>query len=324
MTRLRSMLLTVGAVAGSLCLLVALAGMLFDVKPLVFRSGSMGPEIPAGALALSRPADAADLRVGDVVSVISTDHARVTHRVVGIDGTGEARVLTLQGDGNSSPDAEAYQVSEADRVFWSVPWVGHAVAWLGSPLGRFVLGGLTVGILAFVCWPRREDGGRRRGGRRAAMVAVPVAAGLVVSQSTGTSASFTDAAAATSGPVAAHTVESQTQPTCQNVDGLLSLGNVARITWAHSGNRYEYYWELRNAGSGAVVSSDTVGGGQEQGSTVTLVIDAGMVSTNTDYDVVVRARLTGTTTWVAATTTTTPVRRASVVIIGASFRCGHA
>lgn len=322
MTRLRSLLLTVGAVVGSLCLLVALAGMLFDVKPLVFRSGSMGPEIPAGALALSRPADATDLRVGDVVSVISTH--RVTHRVVGIDGTGEARVLTLQGDRNPSPDEETYQVSEADRVFWSVPWVGHAVAWLSSPLGRFVLGGLSVGILAFVCWPRREDGGRRRGGRRAATVAVPVAAALVVSQSTGTSASFADAAAATSAPVTAHTVVSQAQPVCQNADGILGLGNVARLTWTHVNERYDYRWELQDT-SGAWVAGGAVGGGQARGSTVTLDITTAMVSTSdADYNVVVLARLTGATTWVAAMTTTTPVRRTSVVVIGASVRCGHA
>lgn len=49
----RELALTVGAVAGLICVVAATASMLFGIKPLVFRSGSMSPEITTGSLALA-------------------------------------------------------------------------------------------------------------------------------------------------------------------------------------------------------------------------------------------------------------------------------
>ena len=65
----RQTLLTVGAALGAACLVVAAASALFDVRPLVFQSGSMAPTITTGALALSHDVAASELAVGDVVSV---------------------------------------------------------------------------------------------------------------------------------------------------------------------------------------------------------------------------------------------------------------
>src|SRR5690606_38613507 len=105
-SRLRTFTLTAGAVVGTVCLVLALASVLFDIRFLVFRSGSMGPEIPAGSVALARPVAAAELADGDVVSVIASNGVRVTHRIVSITGDGAERVLTLRGDANTTPDAE--------------------------------------------------------------------------------------------------------------------------------------------------------------------------------------------------------------------------
>ncbi|NLG47963.1 MAG: signal peptidase I, partial [Gordonia sp.] len=63
----RELALNVGAVLGLMCIVAAIASMLFGITPLVFRSGSMSPEIPTGSLAIARTVDAQDLRVGDVV-----------------------------------------------------------------------------------------------------------------------------------------------------------------------------------------------------------------------------------------------------------------
>lgn len=203
MTRVRSLLLTAGAVVGSLCLLVALAGLVAGVKPLLFRSGSMSPRIPVGSLALARPVDAADLRDGDVVSVIASDGTRVTHRIVDIGGTGTTRTLTLQGDTNPTPDPETYPVRRADRVFWSLPLVGYAVAFLGSRPGLFLLGGLMFALLVVIL---HRDGprDRPRGGKRKAVgAAAPlVALAITATQTTGTSAAFADSASLQSGTVA--------------------------------------------------------------------------------------------------------------------------
>ncbi|MBP2418544.1 signal peptidase I [Microlunatus capsulatus] len=183
----RESALTLGAVAGVLCVLVVLAGAVLDLRPLVFRSGSMGPEIPTGSLALARTVPATALAVGDVVSVTDAAGRRVTHRVVGLSRAGDTAVLRLRGDANDVEDAQAYPVTEADRVIASVPRAGYVVAWLSSRPATF-LGGLLVGVGA--AWAFRgarspADAGtgssaravpRVRAGRGARRAAAPTAA----------------------------------------------------------------------------------------------------------------------------------------------------
>ena len=65
----REALLWVGGALGALCLLSLVAGWALSMTPLVFSSGSMSPAYDAGALGIARQVDAADLAVGDVVSV---------------------------------------------------------------------------------------------------------------------------------------------------------------------------------------------------------------------------------------------------------------
>ena len=111
---------------------------------------------------------------------------------------------------------------------------------------------------------------------------------------------------------------SQAQPACDNVDGLLILGNIARVTWAQVNARYEYTWELRRADNNVLATSGTVGSGTAQGATVTLDLSTGLIGTNTNYNLIVRARVVTPNTWVATTTTTTPVHRRSIIIVGAA------
>ena len=120
----------------------------------------------------------------------------------------------------------------------------------------------------------------------------------------------------------AHTVSSQAQPDCANVNGFLVLGNIARITWSNVDGRYEYRWERRNL-AGTVLDSGVVGGGQAVGTDVVLDVSTGLIGSSGNYNVAVRARLKNTPTWIAGSETVTPVRRASIIIIGTSIRCGH-
>ncbi len=93
----RQVALTVGAVAGVLCILVTIAAFAFGVRPLVFQSGSMSPSIDTGALALARETRADDLRLGDIVSLPTAAGQRVTHRVVSVRAPGRVRGPPAQG-----------------------------------------------------------------------------------------------------------------------------------------------------------------------------------------------------------------------------------
>nr|WP_296773199.1 signal peptidase I [Rhodococcus sp. (in: high G+C Gram-positive bacteria)] len=148
----REVALTVGAVAGLLCVLMALSAFLFGITPLVFRSGSMAPAIETGALALSKTTPAVDVQVGDVVNVTNASGNGITHRVFEIGPSASGSVeLNLKGDANADPDAEPYVVSEVRRVLFSVPKLGYAVTWLSGPVAVFV-GGVLVGILLMIAW----------------------------------------------------------------------------------------------------------------------------------------------------------------------------
>lgn len=169
LSKLQNALLTVGAVLGTLCLVLALAGVLLGVKPLMFRSGSMVPAIGTGALGISVPVDGRSIRPADVVSVHNAAGVRVIHRVVRSDVQGEATRLTLKGDANNVADSEPYVVDQADKVLFSVPALGYVIAWLSTPAATF-LGGLLSAYLLFLAFRQTGDKpGRKRGsGRRSA------------------------------------------------------------------------------------------------------------------------------------------------------------
>ncbi|MEV0948903.1 signal peptidase I [Rhodococcus sp. NPDC049939] len=180
----RQIALNVGAIAGLICVLAASASFFFGIKPLVFRSGSMSPEITTGSLALSRSVPASNLAVGDVVSVLNQQGTRITHRVQEIVSSNEnASVLILKGDANEDADLSPYTVTEADRVFFSVPTLGYVVAWLSSPTAIF-LGGAFVGSLMVVAFrpaARKDDedqGGDDSGASGGEKPAEPVSASV--------------------------------------------------------------------------------------------------------------------------------------------------
>jgi len=153
--------LSLGALVGVVCLVAAIGSVAFGVHPLVFRSGSMAPTIPAGSLAFARDVPAADIRVGDVVSVPWRD-SRVTHRVVEVFHRDGSATLKLQGDANDAPDQDLYQVSSAPRVWFSVPVAGRVVAWLSRAPGVFVLAAYAALLLSIVFRRLGGGGGTRR------------------------------------------------------------------------------------------------------------------------------------------------------------------
>lgn len=337
----RSCLLSVGAALGVVCILATAAGALLGVRPLVVESGSMAPAIPTGSLVLVHDVPASSAGTGQVVAVERPDGNRVLHRVVSTVTVGDRVALTLKGDANGVPDADPYLVERVLEVRARVAWLGYPLAWASTTPGLLLLGALTSALLLFAFRrgrpgdgpPAARGGGRkthrrgspRRRQRAAATRTVPVAAVAVMAVVAGGApawAWFTDTGTVSSAAAGTHRVLSQAQPVCTNVEGLLTLGNIARVTWVQADARYEYRWELRTTG-GSVLSSGTLGTGLPAGDIITLDISAGMISANGNYDLVVHARLRSATTWVAATSTTTPVRRGSLLVLGVSIRCGH-
>ena len=231
LTRAQSVALTAGAVLGSLCLLAALSAVVFGVKPLMFKSGSMDPTIPTGGLALSIPVDAAGLRHGDIVSTENATGNRITHRVAAVVPAVGYTELTLKGDANDVVDAEIYAVTEVDRVFWSVPLLGYAVAWLSSLMAMFI-GGLFTAYLLYIAFGRKPVAAKPSISAPTAGIAavsVLLLAGGTLHRAEPASASFTSTATATS-TFTAGTLAAPGQPVCA-----LGSGNTIDFSWSHPG-----------------------------------------------------------------------------------------
>jgi signal peptidase I len=223
--RLERVVLAVGAVLGALCLVIALAAMAFDLRPLVFRSGSMAPTIETGDLAVAQEVAASELGVGDVVSVRTASGSRVTHRIATVTQRDGHATLALKGDANSVTDAVPYDVETADRVLFSVPNGGYVVTWLAGPLGLFLLGGYAVWLLMRVARPRPRLGeaGRASAPTLAAVAVLGMVAGIGTQANMPfTLAAWTDAVGVSGTTLTAYTVPPSPSFTCGSV-GVLSV-----------------------------------------------------------------------------------------------------
>lgn len=156
---IREASLTVVALLGLVCIAAVVLGFAYKASFVVYRTGSMEPLHPVGALSLVVEVPAADVRPGDVVSVKRPgSNVLITHRVVSIaEGPGAegAASLTLKGDANSSNDPLPYQVDTARRVLLTVPILGQ---WVMAARGPAFIGGaaLLAGCLvAWAFWPAR-------------------------------------------------------------------------------------------------------------------------------------------------------------------------
>lgn len=270
----REIALTIGAVAGLFCVLVALAAVIFGITPLVFRSGSMSPAIETGALAISTTTPATEIEVGDVVNVTNASGDGITHRVVDIGAVGTDSVqIVLQGDANTEADAETYIVDEVGRVVFSVPKLGYAVTWLSGPAAVF-LGGVFVGVLIMIAWrpgdkSDRDKGDRdgddptgpRRGASLTAVLAIGTVAVLgLAGTNTPTLAAWNDTAAATSGTFTTGLppVPVPGDPTCVDHGGTLFAGAYVTMSWAPpAGSGYTYRWTITRLGDSTAPATVT-------------------------------------------------------------------
>ena len=158
--RLRDLLVTTAGVAGITAVVAWLVALAAGLSLVVLTTGSMSPTIPAGGVAVTRDVSAAELAVGDVVTVPRAGAALpVTHRVVAVaavPGDAEARSLTLQGDANATVDRAPVVVDHAGRVVASAPTGGVALAAVTSPVGRGVVTTIVGASVLAAFWPARR------------------------------------------------------------------------------------------------------------------------------------------------------------------------
>ncbi|WP_299575151.1 signal peptidase I [uncultured Williamsia sp.] len=262
--------LTVGALAGVLCVVVAIVSVAFGLSPLVVRSGSMTPTIATGDIAVARSVAATDVRVGDIVSVTRPDGTRVTHRVTTIDArVGNSTTMTLRGDANPVADAEPYTVTSVDRVAFHIPKAGYVLTWFATPwvwalATMAVLGLLWVAFRPDRLWHARRHGRHAKVSRTAdrrsiavqvIAVAVVVASALTgYARTSGTFAALTDTATAT-GSVSAIRPTAPASLSCTTVGTLVTS---ARLSWpnpvASQGYDYQLVFTPRLLGTSRTVT----------------------------------------------------------------------
>lgn len=116
------------------------------IQALVVTSGSMEPEISAGDILIARPVPAAEIVVGDVVSMSTPAlGATVTHRVVEVTADG----FILQGDANATADPQPYPAPEQVwRLAAVVPAAGSVLLSLRNPTTLVSLGVVVLALLA--------------------------------------------------------------------------------------------------------------------------------------------------------------------------------
>lgn len=152
-------LLTALAIFGVICAVAAIAAFALGVNIMIFRTGSMSPDIPAGSVALVREIPAAEADIGDVITVKRGDgQMPITHRVIANHADPEnppdGRIIEMQGDANPAPDPLPYRVEEVSRLFWSQPELGRVVVALGNPGVLAAVTVLSAFIVGWAFWPR--------------------------------------------------------------------------------------------------------------------------------------------------------------------------
>jgi signal peptidase len=124
----------------------------------------MSPTITAGSVAVVQRVPAADIAIGDIVTVDRVDELPITHRVTSVEpgASADERIITMRGDANAEEDPFPYAVTSVRIVLFSIPGIATVIVGMGNPyvLGVLTLAATTLVVWAF--WPRAERSESRR------------------------------------------------------------------------------------------------------------------------------------------------------------------
>ncbi len=105
----------------------------------VVESGSMEPAIETGAVVFVYGVKPENIRENDVITFQSDEDEVTTHRVIGVEGSGENLRFETKGDNNEDPDPGFVEADElVGEVMFSVPYLGYVIVWAGG-LNAFLL-----------------------------------------------------------------------------------------------------------------------------------------------------------------------------------------
>lgn len=145
-------LLAVLAVVGLTVALPTLAGG----TAYTVLSPSMRPSLPPGALVVTRPVQAADVAVGDVVTyqLRSGEAAVVTHRVTALRLTADGQtLLQTKGDFNGAIDPDLVQPAQLrGRLWYAMPYLGYLNSSVAAHGRVALVGFVVVGLLGYAAW----------------------------------------------------------------------------------------------------------------------------------------------------------------------------
>ena len=120
---------------------------LFGIQVYSIISGSMEPGYPVGSLFYVKPAEASEIRVGDVITFVLPNETPATHRVVEIDAENER--FWTKGDSNEERDgAPVYFQNLIGRPVFTIPYLGYIAHYIQNPPGMYIA--LACGALLLV------------------------------------------------------------------------------------------------------------------------------------------------------------------------------
>jgi signal peptidase I len=121
-------------------------------------SESMEPAIPTGSVVVLRPVGPMELMVGDVITFRRPGHADavVTHRILGMETTGDTSLLITRGDANE--EADPWRVPALSEKNWklilALPQVGAWLEHLQGANGRLLL--IAIPAMLLGCLALRD------------------------------------------------------------------------------------------------------------------------------------------------------------------------
>lgn len=165
--RLWSIVAWVVVLATAALLLVAvLVPRLGGATPYTVLTGSMQPDLPAGALVVVRPVPAEEIGVGSVITyqLVSGEATVVTHRVVAVRmGADGEPAFRTQGDANDVPDTGWVRpVQVRGELWYSVPYLGHLNQLLTGEERQLAVYAVAAGLLFYAAATFVSIGRRRR------------------------------------------------------------------------------------------------------------------------------------------------------------------
>lgn len=140
---------TLGAVAA------ATLPTAFGYHAYIVYGGSMEPALPLGSVAVARPVNADQVKVGDIIAFEgSPSSSPVLHRVVDVRVQEGERLFMTKGDANAHADAHPLRLEgDGDRVVYHVPLVGFLIHFARTTGGLLVFFAAPLAaLLAMTLW----------------------------------------------------------------------------------------------------------------------------------------------------------------------------